>query len=623
MALSIGILGPLVIENDDRRLETVSTEARSLFGYLAAQAGGGVGRKRLAGLLWPHAGSERARRNLHNCLVALRDALGPDAASHIVSGRAYCRVQDAVVDLDRFERLARSPYLSELQAAADLCRGEFLADFDLDSEPFQEWLAAERDRTLALICGVLHRLIAEQDAAGEHDAAIQSARRLVALDPLSELGQRILRRTYARAGRVTPSPGRAKPRWPCLSPNITVAVAPLRNLTDDPDQQNLVEALTDTLTTDLPRIGRGLSFARLSSERSALGNLAWAGEPEIGYVVAGSAQHSGPGKLRVNIRITDAAKAQYRWARRYEFRREELLSIRTKITRRISQELHVLLLEEASHRAVIGSGSGPGWLEASECLSHAANALTRKHDAEHTVEAQRWFLAALATERQNVEALTGLAQTCQHGVGQPWWGDPGTAAALFDLGREAIAIALELAPADGWAMRVQGMLHSEAGQLEPAARLFEQALAKDPRAASAHGWAGYNAAFLGRAGETLPAIQRAMRLDPTHWRHGIWYFFGGFAELLLGRTDVAVALLRKSLERNPGYGCAQLFLAAALSMTGRRSGAARVATSFRERYPEYPAHAFDHQWLSRSGSAIYCAQIHPVHENIRTLGMMH
>src|SRR5207245_298181 len=64
--------------------------------------------------------------------------------------------------------------------------------------PYQ---GAERDRILALVCDVLHRLSAQQDAAGEHEAAIQSGRRLVSLDALSEFGQRALMRAYARAGR--------------------------------------------------------------------------------------------------------------------------------------------------------------------------------------------------------------------------------------------------------------------------------------------------------------------------------------------------------------------------------------------------------------------------------------
>jgi DNA-binding SARP family transcriptional activator len=201
MALSIGLLGILVIERDDCRLGKVPKKARGLLGYLAAQGGQAVSRERLADLLWPYQGSEQARHSLRNCLLELRKALGPSGAGYLVADFANCRIQDVAVDLDRFERLSRSQNRAELEVAADLYRGEFLADFHIDSEPFQEWLAAERDRMLALICDILQRLTAAQDAAGEGDAAIQSGRRLVALDPLSEFGQRTLMRAYAHAGR--------------------------------------------------------------------------------------------------------------------------------------------------------------------------------------------------------------------------------------------------------------------------------------------------------------------------------------------------------------------------------------------------------------------------------------
>jgi hypothetical protein len=66
-------------------------------------------------------------------------------------------------------------------------------------EPFRNgWRPG--DRALALVCDVLQRLTATAEP-GETEAAIQSGRRLVALDPLSEYGQRTLMRAYARAGR--------------------------------------------------------------------------------------------------------------------------------------------------------------------------------------------------------------------------------------------------------------------------------------------------------------------------------------------------------------------------------------------------------------------------------------
>ncbi|MBV8286846.1 MAG: winged helix-turn-helix domain-containing protein, partial [Hyphomicrobiales bacterium] len=575
MALTIGLLGALVIESDDCRLGKVPKKARALLGFLAAQGGQAVSRERLADLLWPYQGSDQARHSLRNCLLELRKALGQQAGSYLVADFASCRLHDAEVDLDRFERLSRSRQRAELQAAADLYRGEFLADFHIDSEPFQEWLAAERDRTLVLVCDILQRLTAAQDAAGEAEAAIASGRRLVALDPLSEFGQRVLMRAYARAGRrgealrqykncaetlkrelgVAPDaetqalaneiartggaageeaagraaaggglapadgggardipgraaaipgeppmarPGTAKLQWPCLLSSIAVAVAPLRNLTGDPEQQYLVDAFTDDLVTDLLRCGRGLSLKPLAEERRVAGHAPPAADRGLAYLVTGSAQKSGPGMLRVNLRITDAATTEYLWAGRHDFRPEDLATVQTKITRRISRELHLLLLQEASRRAAVAAPE----LGVNECLAHARTALSGPTRAELSVEAQQWFLAALARDPRNVEALVGLARTCQYLVSNPWWGDPQAAAVASDLGREAAGLALALAPGHAFARCTQAMLCSAAGQLEEAARAFEQALAIDPSLGLAHGFAGYNAALLGRPADT-------------------------------------------------------------------------------------------------------------------------
>ncbi|MBV8934393.1 MAG: winged helix-turn-helix domain-containing protein [Alphaproteobacteria bacterium] len=152
MTLSISVLGPLVIESGDCRLGKVPKKARALLAFLASQAGQPVTRERLADLLWPYQGQEQARHSLRNCLLELRKALGRNTDPHLVADFATCRIQDAIVDLDAFERLSRSQHCGDLQSAAELYRGEFLADFDINSEPFQEWLSVQRDRTLAVVC---------------------------------------------------------------------------------------------------------------------------------------------------------------------------------------------------------------------------------------------------------------------------------------------------------------------------------------------------------------------------------------------------------------------------------------------------------------------------------------
>ncbi len=402
----------------------------------------------------------------------------------------------------------------------------------------------------------------------------------------------------------------------CLLSSIAVGIVPWRNLTSDSDQENLLDALTSDLVADLTRYGRGFSLRRLVKEPA---NAVERPESEVEYSVTGSAQRGSPGMLRINVRITDAATSEYLWARRFEFDADQAVPVQAKIIRRISRELHILLLQQEVERVVRELGAG---YEVHQCLSSAATALEGELRPDLTAEAQRWYLAALADDPRNVEALVGLARTCQELVSNPWWGDPLAASVASDLGREVVAIALNLAPGAADAHCVQGMLHSAAGKLDEAALAFERALAMDQGLAIAHGFAAYNATFLGNAGNTLPAIERAMRLDQADRRHSIWFFFAGFAELLIGHADASIALLRKSLALNGSYGSARMFLIAALSLSGRYREAAEAAASFRQQYGEGPAGACEQLWLSRSGSATYRAQILPVFDTIRSLGVV-
>ena len=282
----------------------------------------------------------------------------------------------------------------------------------------------------------------------------------------------------------------------------------------------------------------------------------------------------------------------------------------------------MLVLHEASRRASVTLDME---LSATEFLARANAILKEELRADLSAEAQKWFLAAFARDARNVEALVGVACTCQFLVSNPWWGDPRATAAAADVGREAVAIALELEPGNARAKYIQGMLYSAAGQLEEAASACRQALAMDEALPSAHAFGGYNAALLGRAWETSQAVERATHLNPTHARGGhrprdsILFFFGGFAQLLLGRRDEAVTLLQKSLERNPSYGSAQLFLMAALSLTGRHREAKLMAESFRQLYAASPAYAFEQFWLSRSASPVYRAQVYPLFDTIQAL----
>src|SRR5439155_11410593 len=89
-----------------------------------------------------------------------------------------------------------------LERIAELYRGELLDGLVLDEAAFEAWLMTERERMRELAIDGLTKLLAHhQGAQGSAERAIQTAVRLLALDPCQEVVHRAVMRLYARQGR--------------------------------------------------------------------------------------------------------------------------------------------------------------------------------------------------------------------------------------------------------------------------------------------------------------------------------------------------------------------------------------------------------------------------------------
>ncbi len=154
-------------------------------------------------MFWPDADDEAARGALRRTLSALRTAIGP-AGFEIGRSQVALDPSAASVDLVAFERLAASTRPAELEAAAALARGPFLAGFALrDSPAFDDWQAGRAVRVERSVAALLDRLATARSAAGDAAGAIEAASRRVELDPLDELGHRRLIELLALAGDRT------------------------------------------------------------------------------------------------------------------------------------------------------------------------------------------------------------------------------------------------------------------------------------------------------------------------------------------------------------------------------------------------------------------------------------
>ena len=201
--LSIRLFGGFRAQHGSGRLLAIRRKkAQALLAYLAMHPGEACSRDSLAGLLWSGTTDEHARHNLRQTLFALRQAVDPDP--FIVDGELVGLRERAVdVDVADFERGVGQGTREALREAAALYRGELLEGLRIDEAPFDDWLAAERQRLRELALTALEKLLAMDLAAGALEPAAGTGLRLLALDPLRESVHRTLMDLYVRQGRRT------------------------------------------------------------------------------------------------------------------------------------------------------------------------------------------------------------------------------------------------------------------------------------------------------------------------------------------------------------------------------------------------------------------------------------
>lgn len=179
-------------------LGPLGRKAQALLAILALSPGVAQPRNRLCALLWSDRDETHARSSLRQVLAELRKALPDLDPSPLIADRETARIDpDAVeVDVATFDRLIDEDTVEALVKAAELYQGDLLNGFDGHDHEFEAWLRTERERLRGRASEALSHLLDQQTGS----TAIDTARRLLAIDPLDEKIHRTLMRLYAETG---------------------------------------------------------------------------------------------------------------------------------------------------------------------------------------------------------------------------------------------------------------------------------------------------------------------------------------------------------------------------------------------------------------------------------------
>ncbi len=120
---------------------------------------------------------------------------------------------------------------------------------------------------------------------------------------------------------------------------------PFTNLSADPGQDYIVDAVTDELTTALARVRDSFVIARNTAstykgkpvDAKAIGK-----DLGVRYVLEGSMQPSGA-QMRVNAQLIDAESGAHLWAEQFDTARADLLQMQDEIVTHLAHAISLQL----------------------------------------------------------------------------------------------------------------------------------------------------------------------------------------------------------------------------------------------------------------------------------------
>jgi adenylate cyclase len=348
-------------------------------------------------------------------------------------------------------------------------------------------------------------------------------------------------------------------------PRLSIVVLPFANLSGDPGQDYLVDALTDEVTTSLARIPSAFVIARntaMTFKGKPVDVKAIGKDLGVRYVLEGSVQPSGD-KIRVNYQLIDAGSGAHLWAEQFDTPRADLLQTQDAIVTHLAHAMDLQLTEAEAARLRRTPVANPD----AEDLALQCDAGTRKAGwmGKEADEAYALCDQALAIDSKNVRALTALGAKFLVPASLGVSGDP-----KGDLERadELASKALSLDPNYASALATKGIILQFQGRAEEAVAEHERALAIDPSNVFDAGMLAIAYQFLGEWDKSLEYLDKAILASP--YDPGLPYWYGNKAEANFGlkNYDQAIDQARRAIATKPDYNqVSHLLLVAALALT--------------------------------------------------------
>ena len=324
----------------------------------------------------------------------------------------------------------------------------------------------------------------------------------------------------------------------------SIAVLPMANLSDDPENEYFSDGISEEILNLLSK----LSNVRVASRTSAFSfkdkglDLKTIGaELGVDWLLEGSVRRAGD-RVRISAQLIDASTDSHVWSEIYDREIGDIFALQAEIAQRIVASMR------QSHGPAIKSMATTENVEAYEYYLRGRQYF---HQTGHSYDhAERMFRKAIEIDPDYARAHAGLADWAAM-VAQ--WIDHSPR--YLTLADSASRRALELAPDLAEAHASRGFALSMQGEYEAAAQCFERAVELDPQLYEAWYLYGRCEFAAGRFEHAAELWTRAHEVQPEEYQSAC---LTALAYNALGRDEDVMKAARharivteKHLERHP------------------------------------------------------------------------
>ena len=343
-------------------------------------------------------------------------------------------------------------------------------------------------------------------------------------------------------------------------PIESLAVLPLRNLSQDPEQEYFSDGMTDELITDLaklgePRVISHTSVVRYKGTKLTVREIAQ--ELGVDAVIEGTVMRSGD-RVRITAQLIDARSDQHLWAESYERDLKDILALQNEVAQRIASEVGVGLTANDQARLANHQSVDPVTYE----LYLKGNVYAKLLTCDGWAKGLDYFRKAIARDADYAPAYLGAGNAYFDLGDSACWPQ----ADAFAKSRSAALEAMRRNPSLGEAHTLLGRLAFYHDWDWPnAEKEYLQGIELNRNNTGAHAAYAVFLLAMGRQEQGLAEMNKARQLDPVSEHTNMLNIYILY---LAHRYDQSIDQAKKTLELYPRSGASYYWLGQAYERKG-------------------------------------------------------